>query len=110
VGIPGIYDSQQKALAADFYLRRTFFPWVRPSFALTCMHADSIFRILEIGPTFKIQAQATAALDINVDLKVDLSWCISGAKLFYPPTPFHTPSGKFTPNNSRMCFISLHTT
>ncbi|KAJ7246995.1 hypothetical protein C8J57DRAFT_1021980, partial [Mycena rebaudengoi] len=56
--------------------------------------------ILEIGPTFKIQAQATAALDINVDLKVDLSWCISGAKLFYPPTPFHTPSGKFTPNNS----------
>ncbi|KAF7303590.1 hypothetical protein MIND_00588300 [Mycena indigotica] len=60
--------------------------------------------ILTIGPSFKVQAQATATLDVGVDLSVDLSYCISGAKFFYPPSPFNKNSGKFTPNNSPLNF------
>ncbi|KAJ6546619.1 hypothetical protein B0H10DRAFT_1852028 [Mycena sp. CBHHK59/15] len=62
--------------------------------------AEKVTRILSIGPTFKIQGDVSAKLDVDLDLEVDLSYCISNAKLFYPPSPFNTPSGKFTPNNS----------
>ncbi|KAJ7058970.1 hypothetical protein C8F01DRAFT_1147659 [Mycena amicta] len=60
--------------------------------------------ILTIGPSFKVQGQVTGTLDVGVDLSVDLSYCISGAKLFYPPSAFNTNSGKFTPNNSPLNF------
>lgn len=40
-------------------------------------------------------------MDVDLDLTVDLSYCISGAKFFYPPDPYNKNSGKFTPNNSR---------
>ncbi|KAF8206079.1 hypothetical protein K438DRAFT_499039 [Mycena galopus ATCC 62051] len=60
--------------------------------------------ILEIGPTFKVQGQVVANLDVELDLTVDLSYCISGAKFFYPPDPYNTNSGQFTPNNSPLNF------
>ncbi|KAF7325034.1 hypothetical protein MKEN_00545900 [Mycena kentingensis (nom. inval.)] len=60
--------------------------------------------ILTIGPSFKIQAQAIATLDVEMDLDVDLSYCISNAKLFYPPSPYHNNSGSFSPNNSPLNF------
>ncbi|KAJ7474893.1 hypothetical protein FB451DRAFT_277804 [Mycena latifolia] len=60
--------------------------------------------ILTIGPAFKVAGELTGNLDVDVDLTVDLSYCISNAKLFYPPTPFHNNSGKFTPNNSPLNF------
>ncbi|KAJ7763202.1 hypothetical protein DFH07DRAFT_813111 [Mycena maculata] len=60
--------------------------------------------ILSIGPTFKIQGQVTATLDIDLDLKVDLSYCIDDAKLFYPPSPYNNNSGTFTPDNSPLNF------
>ncbi|KAF7368679.1 hypothetical protein MVEN_00192200 [Mycena venus] len=60
--------------------------------------------ILSVGPTFKVQGEVTANLDVELDLAVDLSYCISGAKFFYPPDPFNTNSGKFTPNNSPLNF------
>ncbi|KAJ7087914.1 hypothetical protein B0H15DRAFT_293530 [Mycena belliarum] len=56
--------------------------------------------ILTIGPSFKVAGEVSGKLDVDVDLAVDLSYCISGAKLFYPPSPYHNNSGKFTPNNS----------
>ncbi|KAJ7150478.1 hypothetical protein C8R43DRAFT_1191678 [Mycena crocata] len=61
-------------------------------------------RILTIGPSFNIQAEASAKLDVDLDLEVDLSYCISNAKLFYPPSAYNTNSGKFTPNNSPLNF------
>ncbi|KAJ7438102.1 hypothetical protein B0H11DRAFT_594503 [Mycena galericulata] len=60
--------------------------------------------ILSIGPQFKIQADVSATLDIDLDLTVDLSYCISDAKLFYPPSAYNTNSGKFMPNNSPLNF------
>ncbi|KAJ6531433.1 hypothetical protein DFH09DRAFT_140245 [Mycena vulgaris] len=60
--------------------------------------------ILTVGPSFKIQGEVTGKLDVGVDLTVDLSYCISNAKLFYPPSPYNTNSGKFTPNNSPLNF------
>ncbi|KAJ7708174.1 hypothetical protein B0H17DRAFT_971719 [Mycena rosella] len=60
--------------------------------------------ILTVGPTFVVQAELTGTLDVEVDLTVDLSYCISNAKLFYPPSPYNTNSGKFTPNNSPLNF------
>jgi hypothetical protein len=42
-------------------------------------------RILTIGPSFKIDAQATAKLDLGVDLTVGLNYNINGAQLVFPP-------------------------
>ncbi|KAF8186252.1 hypothetical protein BJ912DRAFT_467768 [Pholiota molesta] len=41
--------------------------------------------ILTIGPSFKIDAQATAKLDLGVDLTVGLNYNINGAQLVFPP-------------------------
>ncbi|KAJ7841087.1 hypothetical protein B0H14DRAFT_1051692 [Mycena olivaceomarginata] len=60
--------------------------------------------ILTIGPSFKVQGEVAANLDVDLDLTVDLSYCISGAKFFYPPDPYNKNSGKFTPNNSPLNF------
>ncbi|KAJ6483572.1 hypothetical protein C8R47DRAFT_981428, partial [Mycena vitilis] len=60
--------------------------------------------ILTIGPSFKVQGEVSGNVDIDLDLTVDLSYCISGAKLFYPPSAYNSNSGKFTPNNSPLNF------
>ncbi|KAJ7246984.1 hypothetical protein C8J57DRAFT_1359761 [Mycena rebaudengoi] len=56
--------------------------------------------ILTIGPTFKIQAQATASLDVDVDMKVVLAYKVEGAKLFFPKSDSLTSGGNFGPNDS----------
>ncbi|KAJ7929623.1 hypothetical protein B0H13DRAFT_930026 [Mycena leptocephala] len=60
--------------------------------------------ILTLGPSFKVQGELSGNVDLDMDLTVDLSYCISGAKLFYPPSAYNTNSGKFTPNNSPLNF------
>ncbi|KAK7000659.1 hypothetical protein R3P38DRAFT_2797360 [Favolaschia claudopus] len=54
---------------------------------------SELSRILTIGPSFKVQGEVAANLDVELDLTVDLSYCISGAKFFYPPDPYHSNSG-----------------
>ncbi|KAJ7474870.1 hypothetical protein FB451DRAFT_1246877 [Mycena latifolia] len=56
--------------------------------------------ILTIGPTFKIQAQATASLDVNVDAKVVLAYHVENAKLFFPKSDSLTSGGTFNPADS----------
>ncbi|KAJ7143851.1 hypothetical protein C8R44DRAFT_759017 [Mycena epipterygia] len=56
--------------------------------------------ILTIGPTFKIQAQATGTLDANVDAKVVLAYSIQDAKLFFPKSDSLTSGGTFNPADS----------
>lgn len=63
-------------------------------------------RILSIGPTFKILGQATGTLDIGVDMKVDLSYTVNGAKLFFPPSDSHPSGGEFSPSNNRKSPLS----
>lgn len=58
-------------------------------------------RILSIGPTFKIIGQAKADLDINVDMTVDLSYKVDGAKLFFPASKGHPSGGGFKPGETR---------
>ncbi|KAJ7770745.1 hypothetical protein B0H16DRAFT_219894 [Mycena metata] len=60
--------------------------------------------ILTLGPSFQVDAEVSGTVDVNLDLTVDLTYCISGAKLFFPPDPFHNNSGQFTPNNSPLNF------
>ncbi|KAI0757756.1 hypothetical protein C8Q80DRAFT_1092088 [Daedaleopsis nitida] len=57
-------------------------------------------KILSIGPTFSVNAEATAALDANINMDVDLTYSIKGAKLFFPPNS--NPSGTFTPGDSNL--------
>ncbi|KAF8073317.1 hypothetical protein FPV67DRAFT_1409522 [Lyophyllum atratum] len=56
--------------------------------------------VLSIGPTFKILGQATATLDVDVDMKVDLSYDVQGAKLFFPPSANHPSGGSFSPETA----------
>lgn len=59
------------------------------------------YRILTIGPTFKIQGQATASLDIDADVTVGLSYSVNDAKLFFPREEGQKSGGAFAPADSR---------
>ncbi|KAJ6608508.1 hypothetical protein B0H10DRAFT_2226802 [Mycena sp. CBHHK59/15] len=41
--------------------------------------------ILSIGPTFEVNANAKATLDLNVDLTVGINYHVDNAQLFFPP-------------------------
>ncbi|KAG5638044.1 hypothetical protein H0H81_002164 [Sphagnurus paluster] len=56
--------------------------------------------ILTVGPTFKIMGQATASMDVNVDMTVDLSYTVTDAKLFFPPGSNQQNGGTFSAGNS----------
>ncbi|PBK81699.1 hypothetical protein ARMGADRAFT_1020065 [Armillaria gallica] len=52
--------------------------------------------IFSIGPTFQIDAQAKAKLDVNLDLNVGVVYNISQAQFTFPPTDGNAPgSGSF---------------
>ncbi|KAK0235436.1 hypothetical protein EDD85DRAFT_773310 [Armillaria nabsnona] len=52
--------------------------------------------IFSIGPTFEIDAQAKAKLDVNLDLNVGVVYNISQAQFTFPPTDANAPgSGSF---------------
>ncbi|RDB30162.1 hypothetical protein Hypma_012361 [Hypsizygus marmoreus] len=63
--------------------------------------------LLTLGPTFKVLGQATATLDIGVDVKVDVSYNINQAKLFFPPSPKYPGSGVFHPGTSGPVKLSV---
>lgn len=58
-------------------------------------------RVLSVGPSFKIEGQAKATLDIDVDMTVDLSYSVQGAKLFFPASQNHASGGNFVPGQTR---------
>ncbi|KAJ7708198.1 hypothetical protein B0H17DRAFT_1191688 [Mycena rosella] len=41
--------------------------------------------ILSIGPTFQVDAQVTASLDVNLDMTVGLNFDVNNAQLRFPP-------------------------
>ncbi|KAF8961154.1 hypothetical protein BDZ97DRAFT_1226986 [Flammula alnicola] len=51
--------------------------------------------ILTIGPSFQINAQATATLDVNVGLTVGINYKIDGAELVFPPNRNKSSGGGF---------------
>ena len=41
--------------------------------------------IFTIGPSFKLNAQATGDLNIDLDMKVDIAYTVNNAQLTFPP-------------------------
>ncbi|KAG5638045.1 hypothetical protein H0H81_002165 [Sphagnurus paluster] len=57
--------------------------------------------ILTVGPTFKVTAQASARLDVGIDVTADLSYSVAGAKIIYPPVAgTSSNSGIFVPGSA----------
>ncbi|KAI8969672.1 hypothetical protein BD414DRAFT_428107 [Trametes punicea] len=57
--------------------------------------------ILSIGPTFSVNAEATASLDANLDTGVDLAYTVQGLQLFFPPGS-NSQGGTYTPGDSNV--------
>ncbi|KAG7095281.1 hypothetical protein E1B28_006053 [Marasmius oreades] len=55
--------------------------------------------ILTLGPSFQIQAQAKATLDIDAKIDVTLAYHVEDAKLFFPPLDGNS-GGQFQPADS----------
>ncbi|KAI0820581.1 hypothetical protein BC628DRAFT_1396212 [Trametes gibbosa] len=58
-------------------------------------------KIFSIGPTFTVNVEATASLDANVDVDVDLAYDVKGMQLFFPPGA-NSQAGQFTPGDSNL--------
>ncbi|KAF7289296.1 hypothetical protein MIND_01391300 [Mycena indigotica] len=56
--------------------------------------------LITLGPTFKVQAQAKAQLDANVDAKIVLAYKVDNAKLFFPRSDSLKSGGNFNPADS----------
>ncbi|THU93422.1 hypothetical protein K435DRAFT_191536 [Dendrothele bispora CBS 962.96] len=56
--------------------------------------------ILTLGPSFKIQAQATADLNMGANLSIDLAYQAENAKLFFPPSNEASSNATFSPLDS----------
>ena len=41
--------------------------------------------VITVGPSFKLNAQAIATLDINLGLTADLAYKVDNTRLFFPP-------------------------
>ncbi|CCM02698.1 uncharacterized protein FIBRA_04804 [Fibroporia radiculosa] len=55
--------------------------------------------ILTVGPTFQIAVEATAALDIDLDLNVGFNYTANNAQFVFPDTNY-TNGGDLTPGNT----------
>ncbi|KAJ8519111.1 hypothetical protein ONZ45_g3930 [Pleurotus djamor] len=56
--------------------------------------------ILSIGPTFKIQGQARASLQSDLNIKLGMAYHTQGTKLFFPPSASQASGGNFVPADS----------
>lgn len=51
--------------------------------------------ILQIGPSFKVNALAKATLDVKLDMEVGLNYQIKNARLVFPPNEKQQSAGEF---------------
>lgn len=58
-------------------------------------------RIISIGPTFEIDGEAKATIDLDVDMTVDLAYNVSDLQLFFPPSAGHGSSANVVPQSTR---------
>lgn len=57
-------------------------------------------RILTIGPSFAINAQATAQITADASVSVDLAYKGTGARLYFPDDNGSSTWGNFAPSDS----------
>lgn len=58
-------------------------------------------RLITVGPSFNIFAEATLEIDIEVHLAVDLAYHVDNLQLVFPPSSGHSSSASVTPQDSR---------
>jgi hypothetical protein len=61
--------------------------------------------ILTLGPSFQVNAQAKAALDLDVDLSVGINYKIDNAELVFPPNGKQANTGAFNVSDTRTCLL-----
>ncbi|KAI5116444.1 hypothetical protein M0805_008631 [Coniferiporia weirii] len=59
----------------------------------------SIPDIVNIGPLFALNAEATASLDIDMELSVNLAYSVDNLSLFFPPSFSQSSSASATPKD-----------
>jgi hypothetical protein len=69
----------------------------------------SLHRVLTVGPTFEVNAQAVANLDVDVDLTVGLNYKIDKAELIFPPSSKKAKAagGTFNVGDTRTFFPAI---
>jgi hypothetical protein len=58
--------------------------------------------ILQLGPSFKINGNVIANLDVDVDMTVNLAYNVKNAQMFFPPSDKHKSGGDFKPADSNL--------
>ncbi|KAH9855724.1 hypothetical protein C2E23DRAFT_723644 [Lenzites betulinus] len=58
--------------------------------------------VFDIGPALVVNVQATASLDANVNMDVDLAYTVSGLRAFFPPGGSNSNAGSFNPGDSNL--------
>ena len=61
--------------------------------------------ILTLGPSFQVNAQAKAALDLDVALSVGINYKIDNAELVFPPNGKQASKGAFNVADTRTCLL-----
>ncbi|TDL21133.1 hypothetical protein BD410DRAFT_750102 [Rickenella mellea] len=57
-------------------------------------------KILTVGPEFKLNAQTTANLDVNLNMDIDLSYDVQNLKLLFPPVKGQASNGAANPQDT----------
>ncbi|THH05785.1 hypothetical protein EW145_g4539 [Phellinidium pouzarii] len=56
--------------------------------------------IIQIGPQFVLNAEATANIDLDVDMSIDLAYNVDSLQLFFPPSSGHTSTANVSPQDT----------
>lgn len=57
--------------------------------------------ILSLGPTFQVNAQAVANLDVDLGLTVGINYKVDNAQLVFPPNSKKASGGSFNVEDTR---------
>lgn len=60
-----------------------------------------MYRILTVGPSFKLNAEATAELDVDLDMTINLAYHVNDVQLFFPPSYGLNSTGNLSPDDAR---------
>ena len=59
---------------------------------------------MSIGPTFKINGQVKANLDVDLDMTVNIAYNVKDAQMVFPPNDKRKSGGEFKPADSSEYF------
>ena len=72
---------------------------------LVPFHRHLIISIFTLGPSFKVNAQATATLDLDINMAVNLAYKVTNGQLIFPPNAQLPGGGNFAPSDARKFHI-----